>query len=98
MPSETVVIIPTYNECDNIRSIVARVRSAVPEVEILITDDGSPDGTGRIADELAAHDPVVRVLHRTAKDGLGAAYLYSFGWALAQGYQRLVEKIGRAHV
>jgi dolichol-phosphate mannosyltransferase len=69
------VVIPTYNERDNIEPLLARLHTAVPEADALIVDDGSPDGTGELADKLAADDPRVRVLHRTAKAGLGAAYL-----------------------
>jgi len=85
------VVIPTYNEKDNIRPITARVRSAVPGAHLLIVDDNSPDGTGRIADQLAAADPHVHVLHRSAKAGLGAAYVAGFTAALDQGYDIIVE-------
>ena len=87
----TLVVIPTYNERENIAAMVARVRAAVPEVSVLVVDDSSPDGTGVLADELAAVDPAVHVLHRTAKDGLGAAYLEAFGWAIDQGYDPIVQ-------
>jgi dolichol-phosphate mannosyltransferase len=86
-----VVLIPTYNERENISLIVSRLRVAVPEADILILDDNSPDGTGAVADQLAADDSQVRVLHRTSKAGLGAAYLAGFAWALEQGYDVLVE-------
>jgi len=86
-----VVIIPTYQERDNIAPIVARVRSAVPEADVLVADDNSPDGTGKIADELAAADDHVQVLHRPAKAGLGAAYVAGFAVALAAGYDVIVE-------
>jgi dolichol-phosphate mannosyltransferase len=86
-----LVIIPTYNEADNVRIIVDRVRSGVPEADVLIADDNSPDGTGAIADELAAADPQIRVLHRTGKEGLGAAYLAGFSWARDNGYDAVVE-------
>jgi dolichol-phosphate mannosyltransferase len=86
-----LVIIPTYNEAENIRPIVARVRSAVPEAHILIADDNSPDGTGKIGDELASGDESVRVLHRQGKEGLGAAYLAGFRWGIENGYGVLVE-------
>jgi dolichol-phosphate mannosyltransferase len=76
------VIIPTYNERDNITSITARVRSTMPAADALIVDDNSPDLTGRIADELAAADSHIHVLHRQAKAGLGAAYIAGFRWAL----------------
>jgi len=85
------VVIPTYNERDNICPITARVRSAVPGADLLIVDDNSPDGTGKIADELAAADKHIRVLHRPAKVGLGAAYIAGFEAALDQGYDTVVE-------
>jgi len=81
-----VVVIPTYDEAANLAWIVGRMRRAQPTVDVLVVDDNSPDGTGAIADELAAADPQVHVLHRTAKGGLGAAYLAGFAWALAAGY------------
>ena len=86
-----VVLIPTYNERENLPLIVSRLRAAVPEADVLVLDDSSPDGTGDVADQLAADDDQVRVLHRQRKEGLGAAYLAGFGWALAQGYDVLVE-------
>lgn len=86
-----LVIIPTFNEVDNIRPIVSRVRSAVPEAHILVADDNSPDGTGQVADELAADDEHVHVLHRKGKEGLGAAYLAGFRWGIERGYGVLVE-------
>jgi dolichol-phosphate mannosyltransferase len=85
------VIIPTYNERDNLEPIVTRIRSAVADADILVVDDNSPDGTGEIADKLAAVDPHVHVLHREGKAGLGAAYIAGFGWALERGYDVLVE-------
>ena len=85
------VIIPTYNERDNVGPIIARVRSAVPGADLLVVDDNSPDGTGKIADELAAADRHIHVLHRQAKAGLGAAYIAGFEWALAGGYDAVVE-------
>ncbi|WP_281688982.1 polyprenol monophosphomannose synthase [Pseudonocardia thermophila] len=90
-PGPVLVVIPTYNERDNIRPIVDRLLTAVPDVNVLIVDDGSPDGTGAIADELAAADPRVHVLHRTAKNGLGAAYLAGFARALDGDYGAIVE-------
>ena len=90
--SRTLVIIPTYNELENLPLIVGRVHRARPDVHVLVVDDGSPDGTGRLADELALADPDrVHVMHRTAQDGLGAAYLAGFGWGLARQYGVLVE-------
>jgi dolichol-phosphate mannosyltransferase len=85
------VVIPTYNERDNIRLITAAVRSVVPEADLLIVDDNSPDGTGEIADDLAAGDKRIHVLHRDAKAGLGAAYVAGFQTALDRGYDTIVE-------
>src|SRR5262249_2112549 len=78
------------NERDNIESIVARVLQSVPEANLLVADDSSPDGTGKIADELAIADPRVHVLHRPEKAGLGAAYIAGFRWGLERGYDVLV--------
>ena len=86
-----LVVIPTYNEADNVKIIVDRLRRAVPQVDILIADDNSPDGTGRIADGLTAGDERVHVLHRPGKQGLGAAYVAGFGWAREHGYEAVVE-------
>jgi dolichol-phosphate mannosyltransferase len=81
-----VVVVPTYNERDNIGWIIARLRTAVPTVDVLVVDDASPDGTGAVVDRLAAEDPQVTVSHRAAKAGLGAAYLHGFAIALERGY------------
>jgi dolichol-phosphate mannosyltransferase len=81
-----VVVIPTYNEIENLEQIVTRLRAAQPEVDVLVMDDSSPDGTGDLADKLAAADPHVSVVHRTEKAGLGAAYLHGFAVALERGY------------
>ncbi|MCO6004216.1 polyprenol monophosphomannose synthase [Actinoallomurus purpureus] len=86
-----LVIIPTYNERENIESIVARVRAAVPEADVLVADDNSPDGTGKIADGLADGDERVHVLHRAGKEGLGAAYIAGFNWGMDHGFDVLVE-------
>ncbi|WP_084958369.1 polyprenol monophosphomannose synthase [Thermoactinospora rubra] len=86
-----LVIVPTYNERENLPMIAGRVRAAVPEAHLLVVDDNSPDGTGRVADELAAADDHVHVLHREAKQGLGAAYIAAFRWGLAEGFDVLVE-------
>ena len=85
------VVIPTYNELANLEDIVTRVRTAVPAADILVVDDNSPDGTGELADKLAADDDHIRVLHRAGKGGLGAAYVAGFGWALERGYGTMVE-------
>jgi dolichol-phosphate mannosyltransferase len=93
VPSQRVlVIIPTFNERENLPVIHRRLRGACPEVHLLVVDDSSPDGTGELADELAAGDSGrTHVLHRTAKDGLGAAYLAGFAWGLSRDYSVLVE-------
>jgi dolichol-phosphate mannosyltransferase len=85
------VIIPTYNERENIEAIAGRVRHVVPDADLLVVDDNSPDGTGEIADKLAAEDSHVHVLHRAAKAGLGVAYIAGFQWALERGYGVIVE-------
>jgi dolichol-phosphate mannosyltransferase len=89
----TLIIIPTYNEKDCVTDIVRAVRAAVPDATIRIVDDASPDGTGAVADALAAADPKVQVLHREGKAGLGAAYLDAFKRALAAepGWDRIVQ-------
>lgn len=91
LPRRTVVIIPTYNEKDSLPVTLGRLRRAVPGADVLIVDDGSPDGTGEVADGIAQHDSAVNVMHRSAKNGLGAAYLAGFDWALERGYEVLVE-------
>ena len=85
------VLIPTYNERDTLPLAVQGVRAAVPEADVVVLDDNSPDGTGEVADRLAAADPKVRVIHRAGKEGLGAAYLAGFRWALDEGYDAVVE-------
>jgi dolichol-phosphate mannosyltransferase len=85
------VIIPTYNERDNLELIVTRVRASVPTADLLIVDDNSPDGTGEIADKLAAADTRIHVMHREGKSGLGTAYIAGFGWAQENGYGVMVE-------
>ena len=91
MPGRVVMVVPTYNEADNLPWIVGRLRRALPDVDVLVVDDGSPDGTGRVADDLAASDGGVSVLHRSAKEGLGAAYLEGFRVALGRGYDVIGE-------
>ncbi|MFS0884338.1 polyprenol monophosphomannose synthase [Aeromicrobium sp. 179-A 4D2 NHS] len=88
---KALVIIPTYNEADNVSWICESVLQQQPEVEILVADDNSPDGTGEIADKLAERDPRIHVLHRQGKEGLGAAYRAGFAWGLARDYDVLVE-------
>lgn len=87
----TLVVIPTYQERENLAGIVGRVLAAAPMTDVLVADDNSPDGTGELADELARTDSRVHVLHRPGKQGLGAAYLAGFDWALARGYDVVVE-------
>ncbi len=89
--TRTLVIIPTYNERDSLPVQVAAVRAAAPDVDILVADDNSPDGTGDWADSAAAQDDHLHVLHRPGKAGLGAAYLAGFAWGLERGYDVLVE-------
>ncbi|MFG1953430.1 polyprenol monophosphomannose synthase [Micromonospora sp. NPDC048830] len=86
-----LVVIPTFNEADNVTTVVERVRRAAPEVDVLIADDNSPDGTGTIAEAMAGTDRRVHVLHRPGKQGLGAAYLAGFAWARDRGYDAVVE-------
>ncbi|MEO9323887.1 polyprenol monophosphomannose synthase [Nocardioides sp. C4-1] len=85
-PGRIVMVLPTFDEAANLEWILARLHAAQPAVDVLVVDDASPDGTGAIADRLAASDDRVHVLHRTAKAGLGAAYLAGFAWALERGY------------
>jgi dolichol-phosphate mannosyltransferase len=85
------IVVPTYNEADNIRGIAAAILDALPECTLLIVDDGSPDGTGAIADELAMADERVKVRHRSAKQGLGRAYLDGFAVAIAGGADAIVQ-------
>lgn len=87
----TLVVTPTYNEKDNLHRFVAAVRSALPEADLLIVDDNSPDGTGAMADALASSDKHVRVMHRAGKQGLGTAYIQAFTRGLGEGYERFFE-------
>lgn len=86
-----VVIVPTYNERENITRIVPMILAQDERLEVLVVDDNSPDGTGQLADAMAAADPRVKVLHRTNKEGLGKAYLAGFEWALAHPYEYIFE-------
>jgi dolichol-phosphate mannosyltransferase len=87
----TVIIMPTYNERQNLEPVAGRVRAALPAADLLVVDDSSPDGTGDVADKLAEADPQVQVMHRTEKAGLGKAYIAGFSWALERGYDVIVE-------
>jgi dolichol-phosphate mannosyltransferase len=87
----TLIVIPTYNEREGLQAIVEAVRAAVPTATVLVVDDASPDGTGGLADQLAAADPQVRVKHRAGKEGLGPAYVDAFLQALSEGWQTVVQ-------
>jgi dolichol-phosphate mannosyltransferase len=87
----TLVVIPTYDEAENIAGLIARLHASQPQVDVLVVDDASPDGTGEIADGLAAADERIRVLHRTGKEGLGRAYQAGFSWSLEHGYDLVVQ-------
>jgi dolichol-phosphate mannosyltransferase len=86
-----LVVVPTYDEVENLEPLVGRVRASVPDADLLVADDNSPDGTGELADKIAAADMHVHVLHRPGKEGLGAAYLAGFQWALERDYGVVVE-------
>ena len=88
---QSLIVVPTYNEAENVRGIVDRFLAALPGCELLVVDDNSPDGTGQIVDEIAAKNPRVHVMHRAGKLGLGTAYVEGFGWGLARGYEYLFE-------
>ena len=88
---KVLVIIPTYNELENIELITSRLRRAVPQAHILIADDNSPDGTGDVADRLAEADDHIHVMHRQGKQGLGAAYIAGFRWGLEREYEFFFE-------
>ncbi len=91
MPERALVVIPTYNEVGNLAPLVDQVLAQDPCLDILVVDDGSPDGTGALADSLAANEPRVQVLHREGKLGLGTAYIKGFRWALERGYDYVFE-------
>jgi dolichol-phosphate mannosyltransferase len=91
MTDRVLVVVPTYDEVENLERILGRLHASVPDAHALVVDDGSPDGTGDLADKLAVADPRVHVLRRTAKAGLGPAYVAGFRWARAHGYDVLVE-------
>ena len=94
MNSKTLVIVPTYNERDNLPPLAARLLALPVPVDVLVVDDNSPDGTGEVADALAAKHPQIHVLHRAEKDGLGRAYCAGFAWALERDYQFTFEMDG----
>jgi dolichol-phosphate mannosyltransferase len=92
--NKTLVVIPTYNERENLPALVKRLMALPAQVHLLVVDDGSPDGTGKLADELAAENPAIHVLHRSEKSGLGRAYIAGFKWALDRGYDYVFELDG----
>ncbi len=89
--NEALIIIPTYNERENLKSLCDQVLTALPSADLLIVDDNSPDGTGQLADQMAAENPRINVLHRSGKLGLGTAYIAGFRFALAKGYEFVFE-------
>ncbi len=94
MDQKALVIVPTYNERDNLPPLVAKLLSLPVAIDLLVVDDNSPDGTGKIADDLAAKHPQVHVLHRAEKNGLGRAYCAGFAWALERDYEYIMEMDG----
>jgi dolichol-phosphate mannosyltransferase len=94
MSQKTLVIVPTYNERENLPPLIQRLMALPVPVEVLVVDDNSPDGTGKLADEIAAKNPKVQVLHRKDKDGLGRAYCAGFAWALQRDYEFIFEMDG----
>ncbi len=89
--AEILVILPTFNEIESLEAVLGRIRQSLPQADVIVVDDSSPDGTGRLADRLAAIDPGLGVLHRPFKNGLGRAYLAGFAHALDRGYRYVVE-------
>ncbi len=89
--ARTLIVTPTYNEKDNLPQFIEAVRGAAPDADIMVVDDNSPDGTGQIADAIAAKDSHVRVMHRAGKQGLGTAYIQAFTKGLGEGYERFLE-------
>lgn len=94
MSQKTLVIVPTFNERENLPPLVDRLMRLPTPVEVLVVDDNSPDGTGKLADEIAAKNPMVHVLHREEKSGLGRAYIAGFKWALESDYEFIFEMDG----
>ena len=92
--NQTLIVVPTYNERENLPALVQRLLSLPVPLDLLVVDDNSPDGTGKLADELATKHPVIHVLHRPEKNGLGRAYLAGFKWALERGYEFIFEMDG----
>jgi len=91
VPRKTLIIVPTYEELENLPRLLTQIHEVVPHVHVLVVDDNSPDGTGALADELAKADSRIHVMHRAGKLGLGTAYIAGFKWALARDYERIFE-------
>jgi dolichol-phosphate mannosyltransferase len=89
--AKALIIVPTYNEAENVRGIAERLLEALPPADVLFVDDNSPDGTGAILDDMALGNPRIHVMHRAGKLGLGTAYIEGFGWGLQRDYQYLFE-------
>ncbi len=94
MEPKILVVVPTYNERENLSKLVQKVLAQPVHPELLVVDDNSPDGTGRLADEIAAAQPAVHVMHRAEKNGLGRAYIDGFKWALGRDYEFIMEMDG----
>ncbi len=92
--NDTLIVVPTYNERENLPRVAQRLLSLPVKVDLLVVDDNSPDGTGKLADELAAKHPEIHVLHRSEKSGLGRAYIAGFKWALEHNYEFIFEMDG----
>jgi dolichol-phosphate mannosyltransferase len=92
--NKTLVVVPTYNERENLLPLAQRLLALPVPVDLLVVDDNSPDGTGKLADDMAAKQPAIHVLHRTAKSGLGRAYIAGFRWAMERGYEYVFELDG----
>jgi dolichol-phosphate mannosyltransferase len=91
MPDQSLVVVPTYNERENLRPLAEAIHGVLPQAHVLVVDDASPDGTGALADELAAADPRIQVIHRPGKLGLGTAYVEGFRYGLARDYATFFE-------
>lgn len=91
MSPRTLIVVPTFNEADNLEPLVAAIGRALPPADVLVVDDASSDGTGRLADAISAREARLKVLHRPSKLGLGTAYVAGLGWGLRRGYERFIE-------
>ena len=91
MSRKVLLVTPTYNERDNLETFISSIHASQPEAHVLVVDDNSPDGTGKIADDIAARDSRVNVMHRPGKMGLGTAYVQGFGWGIDRGYDIIIQ-------